>query len=676
MKDVTRSQYEALCDEVWHHNRLYFQESRPEISDDVYDRLVKQLEAIEEQHPDWVSQTSPTRRIGEKPLEGFQDVVHAQPMLSLEKAFTEEELADFHKRVQKLAETKTITYCGELKLDGLAISVTYEKGKFVRAVTRGDGRVGSDVTQNLKTLRTLPLRLTGEHLPELLEIRGEVFLPKAAFEKMNRERQEQDLPLWANPRNAAAGSLKLLDPKEVAKRQELSIVFYGMAAHGKGSQFKVHQELAELGLPTVATFLKSYGNFASVAQLHSVEEMVAFANIVAKERVKLPFAIDGVVIKVDELTLLDSLGTTGKHPRGAIAYKFSAEQAWTYLNEIVVQVGRTGVLTPVAELEPVQLAGSCISRATLHNFEELERKDVRPKDYVCIEKGGDVIPKVVAVDRHKRMADSQPFHPPKVCPSCHTPVVKDPHEVALRCPNTDGCFEQVLRRLVHFASKAGLEIEHLGDKVMEQLVRKGYVKQFSDIFTLDAEKLSTLDGFKDKAVHNLLQSVEKAKKATLQRLIMALGIRYVGTQMAEELARSVKSLEKLYTMSKEEFLQVDGVGEKVAQSLVEYFSSEKKRKEIQELVRLGVSLEQDAKNYDESHPFYNKTLVLTGTLHAMGRTEAANRIRNVGGRTGETVSKKVDFLVVGDEPGSKLEKAQKLGVQILDEEAFLKIIQE
>ncbi len=675
MKELTEQEYEALCDEVWHHNRLYFQESRPEISDDDYDKLVKRVEEIEQKHPEWISETSPTRRLGEKPLEGFKEVVHSQVMLSLEKAFSEQEVQDFHKRMQKLLEVASVTYCGELKLDGLAISVTYEDGKLTQAVTRGDGRVGSDVTQNLKTIKMLPLRLAAKEVPDRLEVRGEVFLPKAAFTKMNEERAMQDLPLWANPRNAAAGSLKLLDPKEVAKRTDLSVVFYGIATIGKDlpkSQYEVHQFLADIGLPTPGTFLKQ--KFPSLRKLHSVAEIMQFASDVQKVREDLPFAIDGVVIKVDSLPAFESLGTTGKHPRGAIAYKFLAEQAWTTLNEIVVQVGRTGVLTPVAELEPVQLAGSCISRATLHNFEEVERKDIRPRDFVCIEKGGDVIPKVVAVDRHKRTSTSTPYLPPHVCPSCHTPVVKDPHEVAWRCPNTSGCFEQILRRLVHFASKSGLEIEHLGDKVMEQLVKKGFVKKFSDIFTLTAENLATLDGFKEKSIKNLLESIEKAKKSTLSRLIMALGIRYCGSQMADELASTTKSLHKLMHMTKDELLEIPGVGEKVATSLVDYFSQEENRKELQALEHLGVNTEVAHVAYDESHPFYNKMVVITGTLSSMGRTEAIEKVRSFGGRSSDTVSKKVDYLIVGSDAGSKLEKAQKLGIKILSEEEFLGLL--
>lgn len=679
MNTISREQYEALCDEVWHHNRLYFQESRPEISDDDYDRLLKQLEQIEAVHPEWISETSPTRRVGEKPLAGFADVEHAQPMLSLEKAFTKEEMQEFHSRLIRLLEVPELYYCAELKMDGLAISVTYEKGRFIRAVTRGDGKVGSDVTQNLKTLKMLPLRLASPNIPDLLEVRGEVFLPKKAFERMNREREEADLPLWANPRNAAAGSLKLLDPTEVAKRSDLSVVFYSIASYGVGlpkSQYQVHAFLADLGLPTVSAFLSSHfrKDFVSTVRVSSLEELMQFADGIKKVRAELPFDIDGIVIKVDDLDAYDRLGTTGKHPRGALAFKFSAEQAWTYVRDITVQVGRTGVLTPVAELEPVSLAGSRISRATLHNFEEVERKDVRPLDYVCIEKGGDVIPKVVSVDRHKRTAESEHWMPPKVCPSCQTPVVKDPHEVAWRCPNNEGCPEQVLRGLSYFVGKNGLDIEGLGERIVQQLIEKGFVRKASDIFALTSEKLAQLEGFKEKAIHNLLSSIEKAKKTSLATLIMALGIRHVGSQTADILARSAKSLERLMHLSREELLGCQGVGEKMASQVADFFANEENRQEVQKLLQLGLCVEELDKAYDTNHPFFDKTLVLTGTLESMPRQQAIAKIKDLGGRTADTVSKKVDYLIAGAEAGSKLEKAKKMGISILDESEFSTIL--
>lgn len=670
----TYEEYEGLCDEVWRHNRLYFQDMRPEISDDAYDALVKQLEAIEKEHPEWISDTSPTQRIGEKPLEGFKDVIHSQPMLSLEKAFTEEELTDYYNRILKLLEVKQVDLTGELKIDGLAISVTYEKGHFARAVTRGDGRVGSEVTQNLKTLRSLPLRLAATHMPDHLELRGEVFLPKKAFEKMNEERASLQLPLWANPRNAAAGSIKLLDPREVSKRSDLTVLFYGVADASKEvprSQFELYTYFQKLGLPTALSYIK---DIPSVIKAKSPQEVLEWAKMIAKERENLPFAIDGVVIKIDDRDAGERTGSTGKHPRGAIAYKFSAEQAWTYVRYIAVYVGRTGVMTPVAELEPVFLAGSTISRATLHNFDEVMRKDVRPGDYVCIEKGGDVIPKVVAVDRHKRSAESSTWVPPTHCPSCGTALVKDPYEVAFRCPNKEGCPDQMAKRFIHFASKQGLDIEHLGEKVMQQLLIHGFVRKYSDIFSLTKEQLIELDGFKDKSVTNLLTSIQAAKKTTLARLIMALGIRYVGKETAETIASRVKHIEKLFTMTESDFLACEGIGEKVAASLVDYFQNPENRQEIQQLLAHGLTFEEATRLFDTSHPLFDKTICITGTLSSMSRNEAIAKIVALGARSSDTVSKKVDFLIVGAEAGSKLEKAKKLGVQTLSEDEFLKLV--
>ncbi|MDB6081886.1 MAG: ligA [Chlamydiia bacterium] len=660
---VTRQDYEKLCDEVWKHNRLYFQEGKPIISDDEYDRLVRKLEAVEETHPEWISATSPTQRVGEKPLAGFLDVSHKKPMLSLEKGFTKEELEDFDARVKRILSVKQVEYTVEVKMDGLAISVLYEKGQYKQAITRGDGKVGSDVTQNLKTLHGLPLRLTQENIPDTLEIRGEVFLPKQGFEKMNEERAKLGEPLWANPRNAAAGSLKLLDPKEVAKRVELSVTFYGVVyepALPIRKQSEVNEYLKSLGLSTLP-----YHKLC-----HSIDEVMEYAAEIEKKRVDLPFGIDGIVLKVDDLRAYEDLGTTGKHPRGAIAYKFAAEQAWTTIKDITVQVGRTGVLTPVAELEPVLLAGSTIARATLHNFDELARKDIRVGDYVAVEKGGDVIPKVLQADPSRRNESSKPFHIPKTCPACQSTVYKDPQEVAYRCVNPV-CPEQVLRGLTHFVSKDGLDIENLGEKVMEQLFLKGFVKYPSDIFSLTREQLAQLDNFKEKSINNLLESIEKAKKTTLARLIMALGIRHVGIQAADLIANHTGSIEKLLQISKEELLELQGVGEKVASSFVEYFANRENQKQMQLFQERGLECTSEDFTAFQGHPFYNKLLVLTGTLHSLSRHEAERKIKAVGGKVSDSVGKKTDFVVVGTDAGSKFEKAKKLGIPVLTEDEFL-----
>ena len=659
----TRENYEKLCNEAWKHNKLYFQDGRPDISDDEYDRLIQKLMKIEEEHPEWVSDTSPTQRVGERPLTGFQDVAHTRPMLSLEKAFSKEELDDFDHRLQRLLNVKQMNYSAEVKLDGLAVAVTYERGHYLRAVTRGDGKMGSDVTQNLKTLRGLPLRLIGESVPERIEVRGEVFLPKKAFETMNEQRAKEGEPLWANPRNAAAGSLKLLDPKEVAKRSELAIAFYGVADERSvpvKTQSALQHYLQRLGLPTVAY----------VAKCHSIDEVLHFAADIEKKRDQLPFGIDGIVIKVDDLNAFEELGTTGKHPRAAIAYKFSAEQAWTTISDITVQVGRTGVLTPVAELEPVFLAGSHISRATLHNFDEIERKDIRVGDYVAIAKGGDVIPKVIMVDLARRDVHSHKYKTPTKCPVCAALITKDPQEVAWRCIN-ENCPAQILRGLIHFANKDGLDIENLGVKVMEQLVEKGFVKRASDIFRLTGKELAQLDGFKEKSIQNLLHSIEEAKKVSLSKLLMALGIRHVGVQAAELLAREASSLMRLQQFTKEELMALQGIGEKVADSIIDYFSDPKNLEELEEMQKQGLVITSENFSAFRDHPFHNKTVVLTGTLQALSRHEAESKIKAVGGKISDSVGKKTDFLVVGTEAGSKLEKAKKLGIPILSEKEFL-----
>ena len=664
----TKSEYEQLCDEIWQHNRLYFQEAKPIISDEEYDHLVKRLEAIETTHPEWASNSSPTRKIGEKPLAGFQEVTHSKPMLSLEKVFSQQEFEDFHHRLCKLLGIKNVDYSAELKMDGLAIAVTYEEGHYVRAVTRGDGKVGSDVTQNIKTLRNLPLRLTCDKvkIPKILEVRGEVFLPIKAFEKMNQERMERGDELWANPRNAAAGSLKLLDPQEVAKRKELEVIFYGVVyepGFPVKSQYALHDYFKALGLPQLP--------LQYIAKCHSVDEVMHFAKEIEKKRKSLPFGIDGVVVKVDSLQAFEEVGNTGKHPRGACAYKFSAEQAWTVIREIKVQIGRTGVLTPVAELEPVVLAGSRISRATLHNFDEMQRKDIRTGDVVLIEKGGDVIPKVVAVDIEQRKTHSEPFVIPKACPSCGAQVVKDPHEVAWRCINVTACPEQILRGLIHFAGKDGLDIENLGEKVMEQLVTLHFVKKPSDIFSLTRDQLAKLESFKAKSIHNLLTSIKKAKKVTLAKLLMALGIRYIGVQAAQTLADQAQSIDALATMTKEGLLNISGIGEKGAISLIDYFANQANLKELEKLKSAGLVIEIPSFAAFEGHPFFNKSIVLTGSLQHFSRHDAEARIQAVGGKVSDSVSKKTDFVVVGADAGSKLEKAKKLQVPILNEEQFL-----
>lgn len=665
--EITYQAYEKLCQEIWDHNRRYYIENTPVISDEAFDRLLSQLEMIEKMHPEWVSPSSPTQRVNESITQGFQTVVHRVPMLSLANTYSKDEIADFIKRMHKLVEHQEVAFSCELKMDGIAVSAIYEKGVFVRGVTRGDGKKGDDITVNMRTIGTLPLRLSGgDQVPDYLEVRGEVYMPHAVFKQLNASRASSEEELWANPRNAAAGSLKLLDPREVAKRH-LAIVFYGVAEDSRSSissQYAAHEFLQGLGLPTLQQHALCY----------SLEEIWNFAEKVFNLRNQLEYDIDGIVIKVDNLREQKRLGTTGKSPRWAVAYKFAAEQAETRILAITVQIGRTGTLTPVAELDPVFLAGSTISRATLHNEEEIRRKDIRIGDTVVIEKGGDVIPKVVSVDLSKRKMDTSPWLMPEKCPACGTPVVRTPGEVAIRCPNSTGCPEQQLRRLIYFSGKHAMDIENMGEKVVEQLMQKGFVKSPSDIYRLTEEQLYQLDGFKAKAVHNLMTSIEKSKAVTLDRFIMALGIKHIGTETAELLAKKSGNIEALSAMEAADLLRIDGIGDKVAAAVIDYFSNPKNRQEIAQLLSLGVQPHQFKTVSYQGHPFADKTFVLTGTLQNYTRSSAASLIKDRGGKITDSVSKKTDFIIAGESAGSKLDKAKALNIPILSEEQFSQML--
>lgn len=661
-KEFERHQYEKLCQEIWEHNHRYYVEHMPAISDEQWDRLMHELEKIEKAHPDWVTPNSPSQRVGEAPTAGFNPISHLVPMLSLANSYSQEELEDFIKRIEKLLEKKNIPFCTELKIDGLAVSVLYEKGKFIRAVTRGDGKKGDDVTANIKTIKSLPLELYGTHIPDQLEIRGEVYMPHSVFQKINKQRSKDGEELWANPRNAAAGSLKLLSPSEVSKRN-LAIVFYAIANADSDlvkTQHEAHRFLHRLGLPVLQ----------EIALCHHIEEIWTFAEKVRKLRPSLPYDIDGIVIKVDSLHDQGKLGATGKNPRWAVAYKFAAEQAETRILGITVQVGRTGILTPVAELEPVFLAGSTISRATLHNQEEVDRKDIRIGDKVVIEKGGDVIPKVVNVLIDQRPLHTNRWKMPSHCPSCGAEVVKMAEGVAMRCPNTEKCYEQKLRRLVFFSGKDAMDIDNMGEKVVAQLVSKGFIKKPSDIYHLSSHELFQLEGYKEKSVKNLLESIQKSKNVSLTRFIMALGIRHVGIGTAELLANKTGSIDALAKMGLEDLMKVEGIGEKVAHAILEFFAISENRDEIARLLTAGVNPHTVKVKVFNGHPFNGKTFVLTGSLQKYTRQSAATLIKERGGKVTDSVSKKTDFVLTGEDPGSKLEKAKDLKIPILSEVDF------
>ncbi|HEY4255521.1 MAG TPA: NAD-dependent DNA ligase LigA [Chlamydiales bacterium] len=664
---MTHAEYLALIQEIQEHDRHYFVEAAPVISDYEYDQKVKELLEYEKAHPEKIDPRSPSQRVAEAKSESFSQKEHLVPLYSLGNTYSEEEIVEFTKRVEKLVGKKEIAYFCELKIDGLALSLRYERGEFVQALTRGNGRVGDDVTANVKTIRSLPLKLKGDGVPDLMEVRGEVYMSVATFQELNERREEEGLEPFANPRNAAAGSLKLLDPKEVAKRK-LNLLNYAIAEgeSSVGTQHEVIQTLHQWGFPTL--------DKKHTARVHDVEGILHYAKTIEDERKNLPYEIDGIVVKVDELKLHKVLGHTGKEPRFAFAYKFAPEQAHTRILEITPQVGRTGVITPVAELEPVFLSGSTISRATLHNQEEVERKDIRVGDFVYIEKGGDVIPKVVRVDLSRRPEKSQSWKMPVHCPACGTPVVHQEGEVAVRCPNRN-CLAQRTRQLINFASKQAMDIEHMGQKVVEQLVAKKLISRPSDIYLLNEEKLMELEGFKEKSVQNLLASIEVSRNCTLPRLIMGLGIPHVGVETAELLAEHFGSIEKLIHASAEELLSMDGIGEKTAQIVVDFFQDSTHREEIQLLLAHGVKPTQAAIKKIAGHLFSGKTFVLTGALENYSREAATALIKERGGSVSSSVSKQTDYLLVGAEPGSKHDKAKKLGIKILDEKEFQKLLE-
>lgn len=657
-------EYHKLVNEIAKHNKLYYQEHTPEISDEQFDHLLKKLEAMEAEHPEFAEKNSPTNRVMESTTEGFRAVAHKVPMLSLANTYNKEEVAQFMKRVEKLTGISHHEYCLELKMDGIAISAIYENGIFIQGLTRGDGQKGDDITANLKRIANLPLTL--ENAPPFLELRGEVFMPHVEFERLNRLKEEQKELKFANPRNAAAGSLKMLDSLEVEKRG-LSVVFYGIAqieGYLIKTQYEIHDYLKHLNLPV----LKEKA-FAS-----KIEEIFIFAEHVLSIRKSLAFDIDGIVIKLNDLKEQAALGFVGKTPRYAVAYKFAAEQAETKILNIIPSVGRTGVLTPVAELYPTFLSGSMIARATLHNLDEIERKDIRINDTVIIEKGGDVIPKVVQVNFSLRPFNSKRWEMPTDCPSCGTLVVKEEGEVAYRCPNSQKCPEQALRRIVYFAGKDAFDIENLGEKVAASLFSKNYIKTPADIYILTKDQLATLDNFKDKSIHNLLTSIESSKNVPLDRFIMGLSIPHIGSQTAELLAVKFKSIEIIKHLTKEELMQVEGIGEKVANAIIHFFSTSETKQEIDLLLKRGVVPIPPSVSILEGHPFSGKIFVLTGTLSSYSRSEAAKLIKDRGGKISESVSKKTDFVLTGSEPGSKYEKAKKLKIPILTEEDFTKKI--
>jgi DNA ligase (NAD+) len=662
-----KAEIERLRAELRHHDYLYYVKDDPEISDAAYDRLMNRLKELEGQHPDLVTPDSPTARVGGAPREGFQTVRHVRPMLSLDNAFSYNDLKAWDKRVREGSGKAEIQYITEHKFDGLSISLQYEEGMLARGVTRGDGTTGEDVTPNVKTIRSIPLRVDEEalkkaKLPDSFEVRGEVMMTRKAFEALNRAQEQIGGKLFVNPRNSAAGSVRMLDPAVTASRR-LDFFAYFLYVDGK-VPFAKHSDSLET-LSKLQFRAKEDWKLCD-----GIEEVIKYCEAWDGKREKLPYEIDGVVIKANSIAVQNELGFTSKAPRWAIAFKYPARQETTVVNDIRVQVGRTGVLTPVAVLQPVQVGGVTVSRSTLHNMHEIERLGVQVGDTVVIERAGEVIPKVVKVVKEGK--DRRPFHMPKNCPECGSKVHKDAEEVAYRCVNA-ACPAKRRESLLHFAGRHAMDIDGLGDKIVDQLVEKGMVNDVADLYALKLDEVADLERMGEKSGQNLLDEIAASKKTPLDRVIYALGIRFVGERTGQLLAEHFSSLGELAEADEEKLTEVPEVGPKVAAAIAEFFSEPANRQLIKRLEKAGVRPTAEKRTV-KSDKFAGKSFVFTGGLANRSREEAGEIVKQHGGKVSGSVSKKTDYVVVGTDPGSKYDKARELGVTILDEKEFEKLV--
>ncbi|TAN58400.1 NAD-dependent DNA ligase LigA [Patescibacteria group bacterium] len=683
-KKIVKERIEKLRGEINRHRYLYHVLDKQEISEAALDSLKHELAKLEEQYPESITSDSPTQRVAGRPLEEFKKVRHSSSMLSLNDAFDQEEMKEWEERLKRLRpDIKEFDYYGELKMDGLAVSLLYENGILVQGATRGDGITGEDVTQNIRTIEAIPLKLENpaneksgktdgllqKAFKGRFEVRGEVFMSKTSFEKINKEQKKKNEEPFANPRNAAAGSIRQLDPK-IAAGRKLDFCAYDIVTDiGISTHEEVHQMLEFLGFFTTKQN-RHCGN---------LDKVFEFYNEIQNSREKLLFQIDGIVVSVNNISLLKELGVAGKAPRGMIAFKFPAEQATTVVEDIIVQVGRTGALTPVAHLTPVKVAGSTVSRATLHNEDEIKRKDIRIGDTVIIQKAGDVIPEIVEPLKRMRTGKEREFVMPKNCPVCGSPLVRQEGEAITRCTNSQ-CFAQNRRRLFHFASKGAFDIEGLGPKIIDQLIESELAAEPADFFELEAGDLEPLKRFAEKKAKNIIEGIQARKIISLSRFLFALGIRHVGELMAQDISRlllskadNLKDIVKFAQgLTREQWMEIEGIGDIAADSLVEFFHNKKSLKIVENLIRAGVEIEKERKA--AAGILTGKKFVITGTLASMSRDQAKTRIQELGGRTSESASRETDFLVAGENPGSKYDKAKKLGVKILGEKEFSEMI--
>lgn len=655
-----RTRCEQLRNELDRHNYLYYVEAKPEITDVEFDALLNELIAMETEYPGLVTPDSPTQRVGGQPLDGFKTVEHAVPMLSIDNTYSEGELRAFDDRVRRGLEGQEPSYVAELKIDGVSMSLLYEKGRLVRAATRGDGARGDDVTANVKTIRAVPMRLQGA-FPARLEVRGEVYMRRQELVRLNELREEAGEPPLANPRNTTAGTLKLLDPREVAKRR-LEFACYDVAplpGTDLSSHYTTLQDLKSYAFPVNPFFTRC----------RDIDEVIAVCNAWSWKRHELDFETDGMVIKVDSAEQRRQLGATSKAPRWAIAYKYPAEIAETRLEKVTLQVGKTGTVTPVANLAPVHLAGTTVKRANLHNFEDIERKDIREGDIVRVQKAGEIIPQVLGPVLEKRPQDARRIPVPTTCPQCGSEVRQDPDGVYLRCLNP-ACPAQIKGRLKYFASRSAMDIEGMGEKLIDQLVDKHVVRNLDNIYDLTPEPLAELERMGEKSARNLVSAIEESKNRPLSRLLNGLGIRHVGAHVAEVLAAHFGSMEALQEASVEALCEVPEVGEVVAREVRNFFETEENRALIASLRAHGLTLKETRAAAGGPQPLAGKTVVVTGVLKRYSRETIEDRIKQWGGRASSSVSKKTDFVLAGENPGSKLAKARELGVPVLTEDEF------
>jgi len=665
-KDV-KDEIERLREEIRRHDYLYYVLARPEISDREYDRLFDRLKKLESEHPDLVTPDSPTQRVGDRPLEGFAQVRHAVPMLSIDNTYTEGEVREFDQRVRKALGGEKPTYVVDPKIDGVAISLRYEGGILVQAATRGDGEPGDDIAQNARTTRAIPLRLIGRDVPVLLEARGEVYWPRSGFARFNAERAKKGEPTFANPRNATAGTLKQLDSQIVAQR---GLAFF---AHSFG-------EVRPLRAQTHSQLMDQFTRWGIPVNpqrrlFQNIDDVCAFIREWESKRLELDYETDGLVIKVDRLDHRDLLGSTSRAPRWCIAFKYAAERAESRLHSVRFQVGKLGTITPVANLEPVHLAGTTVKSASLHNFDQIERLGVMIGDTVLVEKAGEIIPQVVQVVAEKRPQDAKPIHPPTKCPSCGGPVTRAEGLVALRCENP-GCPAQVKERIRYFCGRDQMDIEGVGPALVEQLVDKGLVKDAADLYALHKRRddLIALERMGEKSADNLLAAIEESKKRPLARLVTALNIPQVGAATADLLAEHFGDMDRIMEADEQKLQEIEGIGPEVAASIRRYFDNKAARRLIDRLREAGVNMKQPKRPVSGRRPLAGKTLVVTGTLEKYSRKEIQDLIVELGGKAVGSVSRNTDYLICGADPGSKLQKAKELGVKVLTEKEFNKLI--